>query len=419
MKNIKPRLFLIFIFAVIFLITGLYGCAGRTKYFKELKASYSYDKNNGVFIKYPSKLIFEPEELLSYDDDKKTQVVEYKNIDVKLPKRNYETGKITDYYITIGYTVYNGKIICTETPMQYAPYNFYILNNSTDSVIVTIDEENAFLVNLNDASSKKLFNDGNINNYSGYFVKDALKKLIYAQTISVSPDGRYILYISSRNYMEDVTSHSLDIYFYDMQTGLEEKIMNYDHKEFLSWEKSGTSGDFLFRETGISPRDGKKVYSDIMRYSISTSTESLFFDVDEEKYSTYEPIDEQFIYTVITTPATEETALETNIYIQDIYSGESFTVNVGNHSMIWHVSISETKEYLALFGSYLNQIGIAVPEILTVNIKTNDVAVHYDQSEGNYFIDSFYWCNDNVLAVNFINTTEAYKDLCRLHNITH
>jgi len=420
MKNkIKSSFF--FIFVILFVIGGMCGCAGGKKYFLELKASYTYDKDTGILKKFPSELKWAPDEILSYNpEDKKTTALEYETLALTLPKRDYKTGEILDYNITMAYTVYNDKLIFTEVPIQYAPHDYFIINNSTDSVIVTIDDENAYLINLNDGSIKKLYNDKDFDNF---FVKNSEQKLIYAKTLSISPDGKYLIYLSNRDYIKDTSSRSVDIYSYDIQTGTETKIMNFDNKEFLCWEKNEPR-NFLFRE--ISTKDGKRVYSDILRYAVpeygSGAKPRLIMKEINEKYKSYEMIDDQYIYAVISRQKDDSnsvTSKETTIYILDIYSNEILSIDAGKYSTIWHVTMSESKEYLAFFGSYINVAGIAIPEVITLNINTNVIIPQYEQSDGEYFIDSFSWCPDNVLAVNFVNTGELYKDLCRLHSIDH
>ncbi|MCL1859745.1 MAG: hypothetical protein FWF92_11010 [Oscillospiraceae bacterium] len=422
MKNkIKPIIFIIFILSVLFVVSGIYGCAGGRKYFTEFKASYLYDKENNILKKFPSELVFEPDEILSYNpEDQKTKILEYETLTVALPQKDYKTGKVSDYKITMAYTVYNNKLIFTEVPIQYEPYECFVINNSTDSVIATIDSDNAFLINLNDSSVKKLYDDNNIENF---IEKNSEKKLIYAKTISISPDGKYLLYTSNRNYIKDGSQRSVDIYAYDIQSGTETKIMNFDNKEFLCWEKND-SGNFLFRE--ISTKDGKKVYSDILRYHVPEKEQGakpkLIMKEIDEKYSSYEIIDDQYIYAVISKQKDDSnsiTSRETTIYILDIYSNEILSVDAGKYSTVWHVAISESKEYIAFLGAYLNVNGIAIPEMITANIKTNTIVPQYEQNEAEYFINSFSWCPDNVLAVNFINTADLYKDLCRLHKIDH
>ena len=425
MKNKKNKmklsLFLICI-TVCLIFSGIYGCGVGTKYFLELKASYQYDKNTGVLVKFPSEVTWEPEEILSYSSaDKKTQILEYEVFDLTLPKRNYYTGEIENYKTVVAYTVYNDKLVFAEVPIQYAPHEYYIINNSVDSVIVTIDNENAFLVNLKDASFKKLFNDSDIDNFFG---KGGSSKLIYAKTISISPDGKYILYLSNRDYIQEVTSHSVDIYVYDIQTGSEKKIMNFDNRDFLCWEKdstdrSGNSGNFLFRESKVSSRDGIKFYSDIFRYSITNSKDDLFFPIEYD-YNNYEMIGDQYIYSVSSEFADgQRIKKNTVISLIDIYSNEIKSVNIGKYSVVWNLRISESGNYLALFGSYLNPQSIAIPEVITVNIETSNIRAHYEQSEGKYFLDTFFWCPDDVLSINFLNTYDVYKDLCRFISINH
>jgi len=426
MKNkIKSGLFLILMTACVFVsVTNMSAC-GR-KYFLELKSSYHYDKDTGALIKFPSEITFEPEEIVTFEN-KKTTAVEYKIINVVIPERNTNTGKFSDMVVNIAYTVYNNKLLFPEMPMQYASQNYFNIKNSIDSVILTINNDNAFLVNFTDSAVKKLYNDSDFENYLNALDKETANKLIYAKTIGISPDGKYLLYLTNRNYIKNGSPASLDIYSYDIQTGTETKIMNFDGKEFLCWEKldinPGASGNFLFRETSISKTDGKRIYSPIKRYSLTQSKEDEFYKIiyDGEILNTYEMIDDQFAY-VFQKQEREEHGVKYKdniLYIIDIYTNEIRITNTDKYSTIWHVTISDSKEYLAFFGAYLNVNGIAIPEILTLHIASNDLIPQYEQNEKNYFIDSFEWCPDNVLLVNFQNTIDLYKDLCRLHTITH
>ncbi|MCL1793662.1 MAG: hypothetical protein FWG34_07315 [Oscillospiraceae bacterium] len=407
MKKKIGRLFSIFL-ALAF-VFGLCGCNLGNKYFMELKGAYSYDGDKFVLKKYQSEITWEASEILSYSpENKKTTPIEYELLEIRIPKRNYATGEITDYVINMAYALHDGKLIFTEIPYLYAPHDYFIFGDFQDSVIVKIDDENAFLVNLNEASAKKLFDESNFENY---FEKNASNKLIYAKLIDISPDGRYLLYLSNRDYIKGNAPKSVDIYFYDSQEKTEAKIMNFDNKELLGWEK-GNSANFLFRESGTSASDGKKIYSDIIRYAIPQSKEDIFFSFDLE-CKNYEMISGQYAYTV------EKTEKETLINIFDIYSGEKLSVSAKNYSLIWHVELSESKEYVAFFGSYINLDGMAIAEIITVNAETNKMVPQYEQGQGNYFIDSFEWLPDNVLVMNFVNTVRIYQDLCRFYEIDH
>ena len=424
MKNKIKLCFFIILTACIF-VSGLCGCVFKRKYFLEFKASYSYDKTSGLFIKFPSEIKYESNEIISISyENNKTQIVNYDFLEIKLPKRDYYTGEASDYNISVAYTLYNGNLIFPEIPMQYSPHNYYIIKNNTESVIITIDDDNAFLVNLKTAAVTKLYDDSSYLNYFEKIKKGDIKKLIYAKTISISPDGKYLLYVSNRNYIKDGVYNSLDIYSYNIQTGQEKIIMNFTGKEFLCWEKSdinpNSSGNFLFRESNTSKTDGKRYYSAIKRYSLTQEKEDIFLKINSD-YNNYEMIDDQFIY-IFKNQRTDENGeiiKENIIYIADIYSKKIRAVNLGQYSSIWHVTISENKEYLALFALYININGVAIPEMLTVHIETNDLLAQYEQTDDNYFIDTFYWCPDNILAVNFLNTINLYNDLCRLHNINH
>ncbi|MCL2096876.1 MAG: hypothetical protein FWH10_08245 [Oscillospiraceae bacterium] len=432
----KKRFFLILL-ALCFIFTGLlYGCSGR--YFSELKAAYYYVGDNNILIKYPSQLEFEPSELLSYDSSsRKTKALEYNNLYFTMPVRDYAAGEIYDYKTAVGYAVYDGGLVFTEIPIQYAPCDIYPLAGNTDSFIASVNDDNAFLVSLPDGSAAKLFDDDNIGDY---LVPGSDEKLIYAKIISVSPDGKYILYVSNRNYItadiENITegySNSLDLYYYDIQAGTEAKIMDFEGKEFLCWETDpdGTndsasvsvSGNFLFRDSDISPSTGQKIHSDIRRYSIIQGREDIFLRIAEE-YKSYEMLGERYIYAEIRSGGGEDSegissVRETKIYIFDIYSKEASVVSAGKYLSVWNLKISGSGDYIAFFGSYINADGKSIPEIVTIHLGTNHIFAHYEQVEENYYLGSFYWLPDDVLIVNFRNMTNMYKDLCRFHEIRH
>lgn len=405
-------------FGQILLISG---CSSGNKYNLELKSAYMYDSEAQVLIKYPSEVMLQPEEFLTFEEGK-TKTLDYETLNLTFPKRNYDTGIVSDFNITVAYTIYNNNLIFTNVPIQYAMYNYFTFADSaeTKSVVITIDKENAFLVGLKDASIKKLFND---NDFDKYFDADAIKKLIFANVISISPDGRYILYVSNRNYIND-SPNSLDIYCYDMQNGTETNLMNFDHKEFLCWEKSGdskTSGNFLFRDINISKTEGTRTYSDIRRYSISENSENIFFAIDEN-YNNYEMIDEEYFYAVqnIAERAADDMIYKTTtLHIGNIYSGEIKSADMGGYSAAWNAKLSETKDYIAFYASYINENGVVIADIITMNIETADMVPQYEQDDFKFYVDSFYWCPDNTFIVNFINTIDLYKDLCRFHKITH
>jgi len=410
-NKIKPRIFWVLTAFCAVLTAVLGGCFGGGQ-IAELKAAYFYDADSSVLIKYPSELEFEPNELLAYDDGK-TKAVGYNILDLTLPGRDLY-GELYDYKIKLAYAEYGGKLVFTEIPVYYAPCETYALGGSVNSFVAAVNDENAYLVTIDNsggAAAKKLFG-GDVNEFTD---KNSPSKLIYAKIIGVSPDGRYILYFSNRDYIKSGPAGSIDIYYYDTETEAEAKIMNFDGKEFLCWE-TGAPGNFLFRESGYS-ETGSKVYSDIRRYSIANAAEDIFKNIGEE-YRSYEMIGGRYIYAAETlTP--ENAPKETLLHIFDIYSEEVITASARKYSTIWNVKLSENGEYLGFLGSYINVMGIAIPEIVTLNLETNSITAHYEQNEGVYFVGSFFWLPDNILGVNFQNTNELFKDLCRLHKINH
>ena len=426
-KAVKPYLLALAAIGVIGIILWIiFGSGITNKYFSELKASYSYDKNNQILIKYPSELQFESAELLSYEN-KKTKKINYETLNLTLPKRDYTTREINDYKVTVGYAVHNGKIIFTEIPMQFSMCKTFALGDNTDSFVMAIDDDNAFLVNLNGYSPKKLFNEDDIDSY---FDKRATTKLVFAKIISVSPDGEYILYESNRNYVKTGSPTSLDIYAYDVKAQTETLLMNFDGKEFLCWEKTdiqpGASGNFLFREVNVTSANGKSKYSPVRQYSIVQAKEvhTMNINFSSTIYDYYEMIDDQYFYSV-QNKTKEDLSKETIIIITDIYSLDAITVSSGKYSSFRDIKISESKEYIAFFGNYIiasgDDYGKLMPEeIVTVNLETKNIVKHYGQNEGNYTIDSFFWCPDNVLILNFIDMPQSYGgNLCRFYKIDH
>ena len=409
MKNkTKQRIFLI-LAATFILFSGIYGCSILNKHFKELKGSYRYDKENGVLLKFQSELEFEKEEILSYSN-KKTSALKTEIIDFTLQKRDSKTGEFLDYEVKAAYVIQNDKLLFTEIPLHFPSCDIFTLNNK-NAFVAAVDDENAFLVNINDASSTKIFDDDNIS----LFKKNSETKLIYAKIISVSPDGRYIIYTTNRNYIDGDSPDSLDIYSCDIRFGTETKLMNFDNKEFLFWEKSEDSQNFLFREL----REIDNQNSDILSYSITDLTQKIFYKFDSSISNTYKISDEQYIYVLETSKAEEDSSRNITIHLFDIYSNDKITVNAKQYSTIWDVKVSENKEYIAFSGSYLNIARQAIPEIVTVNLETQTIVAHYEQSENNYVINSFFWLPDNILGVNFQNTINLHKDLCRLLDIKH
>jgi len=362
-------------------VFGVGGCGLWNKYFLELKGAYFYDREGSILKKSPSEITWEENELLLYSPEtRKTTPIGYELLELTLPKRT-ATGEMSDYVIHMAYATHEGRLIFTGVPRMYAPHDYFAFN-SPDSVVVSIDGYNAYLVNVKEASAKKLFDGAGP-----------------AKTIGVSPDGRYVLYLSNG-----------ELFCLDIESGAQYKVMNFDDREFLGWEAD--RANFLFRDTALYDAGGRKIYSDIRRYALPDLREDVFFSFEEGKHN-YEMSGGRYAYT------TEKTEKGTVITIHDIYSGETLSVNVGNYSLIWHIELSESREYVAFFGSYINAAGMAIAEIVGVNTETGRMVPEYEQGQGQYFIDSFEWLPGNVLMLNFINTADLYQDLCRLYEIKH
>lgn len=405
---------LIFCVFILCSLLFLHSCTAN-RHFMELRAMYSFDAEAQALIKYPSpELMFEPNEILAYcPETSRTSPLEFRVIYVTLQKHDNIIGGFYDYDIAIAYTVHNGRLLLASIPNMLPLYEYFRFGSSTDSVIVTVGNENAYLVNLSNSSAERLFSYGD---FIDYFDRDSIKDLIFAQVLSVSPDGRYVLYRSNRNYIDDATPNNFDLFYLDMQTGNEARIMNFQDKEILTWDKNNP-GSFLFRELQTA-RDGTRNFSPILSYSLVSGTQSVFLNLNE-KYRAYEMIDDEYIY-ILRRVTDEETGHTTNIlYIANIYTHEMFSLDVGIYHAVHNVKISDTKDYIVFLGEYMTPIGWILTEIVTVHIATNDIVPQYDQRVETFNITSFYWAPNNVLIVNFRNMTDLYRDLCRFHRITH
>ena len=405
------------------LILLLNSCGSANKHFSALNDAYIFDADSNTLVKYPSDFMFEENEFLLYSpENSRTQVAEYQTVTLNLQAHDNILGGFYDHIIEIAYTIQNNKLIIASVPRQMPTFDYFTIDGSTDTLIITVSDENAYLVNLTDGSAQKLFNDANFNNY---FSRDSIKPLVFARVIRVSPDGRYILYISNRDYIDDSLTNSFDLYYYDMQTGAETYIMNFYDKEVLTWDKNNP-GSFLYRELRISSTDGARTFSPILRHSIQDNQQYMFLNLNE-KYRAYEMMDDEHIYilrrsaerSVEMLEGHEEIIQTAALYIANIYTREMFAVDPGRYTTVMDVKMSDTGEYLVFWGSYINRQGIILKEVVTIHIESNDIVSHYEQNVDNYVINSFYWLPNNVLAINFINLTDFNKDSCRLHRITH
>ena len=411
------------IFCLLPCLLLVYSCGSVNKHFAAINGAYIYDAEADALVKHPSGYMYEPNEILIYfPDDSRTQEAEYQKVSLTLQSHNNVLGGFRDHVIEIAYAVLNNKLIIANAPRQMPDFEYFAVAGSTDTVILTVSDENAYLVSLSDSSARKLFDD---SDFDAYFNKDSIKTLVFARVISVSPDGRYIIYISNRNYIDDSLPNSFDLFYYDMQTGAEHYIMNFYDKEVLTWDKDNP-GSFIYRELRISSADGARTSSPMFRHSIEDNRQYMFLNLNE-RYRAYEMIDDEHIYilhrsaekAVETYEGQEETIQTAALYIANIYTGKMFSVDPGRFTTVTDVKISDTGEYLALWGSYVNRQGFILTEIVTIHIESNDIVSHYEENFDNYLTESFYWLPGNILAVNFINLNDIDKDSFRLHKITH
>ena len=413
--NIKRMIYL----SVLILL--LNSCGSANKHFASLDGAYIFDAEAGAFVKYPSDFMYEPNEFLSYaSENSRTQESEYQTVRVNLQTHNNILGGFYDYEIEVAYTVQNNKLILASVPRQMPEFDYFMIG-SPDSLIISAGDANAYLVNLGTGGAQKLFDDSSFNNY---FSRDSIKSLVFARVMSVSPDGRYILYISNRAYIDDSQHNSFDLYYYDMQTGAEAYIMNFDRKEILTWDKDNP-GSFLYRELVVSSTDGARSFSPILKHDIEDGQEYMFLNLNN-RFRAYEMLDDEHIYimrnaerAVELFDGQEELVQTAALYIANIYTREVFAVDPGRYTTVMDVKLSDSGEYLAFWGLHINRQGLVLTELVTIHVASNDIVSHYEQNIDNYYIDSFYWLPDNILAANFINLSDFNKDTCRLHRIAH
>ena len=243
-----------------------------------------------------------------------------------------------------------------------------------------------------------------------------MKPLVFAQVISVSPDGRYLLFVSNRNFMDNMGANNFELFAFDMHTFIEYRIMDFTYSEILAWDKNNPRS-FLFRESRIAA-DGTRYSSQIYSYSLESRAQSVFLNV-REKYRAYEMIGDEYIYITSRIMDEETERWSTALYIANIYTREMFRVDAGEYSRIWDVRMSDTKEYLAFWAQYMTSFGWLLTELVTVHVATNDLLPQYDTQEGEFIVNSFYWVPNNILIVNFENLQDLSRDAARFHRITH
>ena len=396
-------------------------CGIANKHFMEITGAFSFDAESGTLIKYPSLFMFEPNEILIYNPaNSRTQAAEYSVTRVTVQRHDSIMGTFDSSLIEIAHTVQNGRLVIASVPLQMPLFNYFRLGDSTDSLIITAGDENAYLVDLSNATARRLFDE---RAFGDYFRRDSIKQLVFARVVSVSPDGRFILYISNRNFMDDMALNSFDLFYFDMQTGRENFIMNFYGKEVISWDRDSPSS-FLFRELIISP-DGARTFSPIYSYSLEAGRRDIFLNINE-RYRGYEIIDDEHIYIlrndqiIVETPDGDQEILEiSTLYVANIYTREMFAVDPGRYTSVMNVKVSDTGEYIAFWGFFVNRQGIALTELVTIHVESNDIVAQYEQNVDNYTIDSFYWLPGNILGVNFINRTNPDRHAFRLHRIAH
>jgi len=382
---------------------GLFGSLSAKRYFRELNAAYSYDSEAQVLKKFASETVVdEKNELLTFDG-KNTKPLIYETVNVPL-------GNSGDT-INITYTVHNGKLIIAEVPeMAITPYEYFIINGSTDKFIAE-DNNGSYLVNLNELSAKPFMNLGGLVNSNSEI-----------KLFSISPDGKYMLYFvkHSENRGANINEFYLCVYDIISETGDTligfANITDLAKWEFLAWEKNA-SGSFLYREKYVDIY-GLDRYSNIYRYVISSKTSNTFLDIDE-KYSQYGIVDDEHIFI----HSYKSSHMNGILYVKNIYTQEVKIVVLPRYAIIWDMLLSDSKEYAALYALFVDAYSNQVSRLVTVNLNTNDIRfyyeVGYEPGLENYDMHSFYWCPDNVLVVNFLNTMNLYNDLCRFHKVEH
>jgi hypothetical protein len=397
----------LFCYSALILFLLLNSCGSANKHFTEIRGAYIFDAGSGALIKYPSDFMYEENEFLAYSpDDSRTSVIDYQKVRLSLQAHDYVIGGFYDHIIEIAYAVQNNKLILASVPDQMPIYDYFLIGGSSDTLVITVGDENAYLVNLSTGNARKLFNDSRFNNY---FNKDSIKNLVFARVISVSPDGRYLLFVSNRNFMDDMQPNHFDLFAIDTHTFIDKN----------------NPGSFLYRELRISA-DGARTFSPILRHSTEDGRQYMFLNLNASLRE-YEMLDDEHIYimrrsaerAVEMFDGHEEIIQTAVLYVANIYTREIFAVDPGRYTTVTNVKMSDTGEYLAFWGSYINRQGVILTEVVTLHIASNDIVSHYEQNVDNYIIRSFYWLPNNVLAVNFFNLTDFSRDACRLHRITH
>lgn len=373
------------------------GCsrAGQ-KYMLSLNFACIYDNHTGLFVNASQEYNYSDKTFISIKNSKpvyKKETVKNYSISAEYTKSGSEIK------FKVCYIIEDGKL-CIAPPLLY-DMTFtaaYVLPDEKSAVFLFNNAE-AFVINVVEDKPAPVF-DSTVAAGDG---------LVWADIISISPDGQYLLYKSNRNNFSS-DAESFDLFVKNLVSGEDRLIMNFDKKEFISWNKE-EDGSFLYREDITESGAARKKYSEIFTYSLDKNEGKVFWNM-KDKFRSYEIIDDIYLY------IHDGRVLD----IVNYYNKDLIFIDTGMYSILKDLKLSLDTGYAVMYGMHTNIDGKLITEVISIHLETNNMISHTEDAFQSYVVDSYYFGKredgTNVLIINYFNTA-ALKYKSEFYVINH
>lgn len=373
------------------------GCGGAgQRYMFSLNSAYIYDAHTSLFIsssqefKYSDKTFF---------NIKNTNPVYQKGTvkDYSIPADYTNSG--SEIKFTVSYIIEDGKL-CIAPPLldNKTFMAAYVLPDEKSAVFV-FNHSDVFVIDVTEDKITPVF-ESVLPEESG---------LVWADIISISPDGQYLLYKSNRNNLSSDIK-SFDLFVKNLVSGEDNLIMNFDKKEFITWSEEEDES-FLYREDVTESGVSVKKYSEIFTYSFATNKSKVFWNM-KDKFRGYEIIDDTYFYI----------HAGRVLDIVNYYNKDLIFIDTGMYSKLNDLKLSPDGAYAVMYGMHTNIDGKLITEVISIHLETNNTISHTEDSVRSYIVDSYDFGkrNDgtNIMVINYFDTsTLKYKS--EFYTITH
>lgn len=371
------------IFVMIFASFISPGCArAGQRYMFSLKFACIYDSNTGLFVNASQEFNYSDKTFISVKNTKPV----YKKGTVKdysIPAQYTKSG--SEIKFAVGYIIQDGKL-CIAPPLLYGTTfaSAYVLPDEKSAVFV-FNHADVFVIDVTEDKITPVFDSVLTQN----------ERLVWADIISISPDGQYLLYKSNRNYVAS-NANSFDLFAKNLVSGEDDLIMNFDKKEFISWNKEENES-FLYREDITESGMSSKKYSEIFTYSLEENESKVFWNM-KEKFRGYEIIDDTYLY------IHDGRVLD----IVNYYNKDLIFIDTGMYSKINDLKLSPDNGYAAMYGMHTNIDGKLITEVISIHLETNNTISHTEDSVNSFIVDSCHFAKrddgENVLVINYFDT---------------